>query len=85
MLWATRLIDTADGIEIERLFAEQAAALGTPTAERSVLLTPGSPVVAPPETAELMLFEAIWLFQLRLWLDLTEAWWAPRSGGVPAR
>jgi hypothetical protein len=35
------------------------------------------PVVAPPEIAELMLFEAIWLFQLRLWLDLIEAWWAP--------
>jgi hypothetical protein len=43
------------------------------------------PVVAPPEIAELMLFEAIWLFQLRLWLDLIEAWWAPRSGGVSAR
>ena len=38
------------------------------------------PVVAPPEMAELMLFEAIWLFQLRLWLDLIEAWWAPRRG-----
>ena len=43
------------------------------------------PVVAPPEIAELMLFEAIWLFQLRLWLDLIEAWWEPRSGGVSAR
>ena len=30
MLWATRLIDVAKGIEIERLFADQSAALGFP-------------------------------------------------------
>jgi hypothetical protein len=39
------------------------------------------PVVAPPEIAELLLFEAAWLFQLRLWLDLIEAWWAPGREG----
>jgi hypothetical protein len=41
------------------------------------------PVVAPPEIAELLLFEAVWLFQLRLSLDLIEAWWAPARPGSP--
>ena len=42
------------------------------------------PVVAPVEVAELMLFEALWLLQLRLWLEVIEAWWAPSKGEARA-
>ncbi len=32
------------------------------------------PVLAPPEIAEVTLFEALWLMQLRLWLQIAETW-----------
>ena len=35
------------------------------------------PAVAPPEFAQVTLFEAIWLMQLRLWLQIAEIWLGP--------
>jgi len=32
------------------------------------------PVLAPLEIAEVTLFEALWLMQLRLWLQIAETW-----------